>query len=37
VQLSGFVDSDSQVDHAMAIAHRVSGVTGVGNGLSIKK
>ena len=37
VQLSGFVDSQAQIDRAIAIAHKVDGVTSVGNELSIKK
>lgn len=37
VQLSGFVDSQAQIDQAVAIAGRVSGVTRVGNEMSIKK
>ena len=37
VQLSGFVDSQVQIDQAIAIAHNVAGVTGVGNEMSIKK
>ena len=37
VQLSGFVDSRAQIDQAIAIAHKVDGVTSVGNYMSIKK
>lgn len=37
VQLSGFVDSQAQIDQAVAIATAVSGVTSVGNEMSIKK
>jgi len=37
VQLSGFVDSQAQIDQAIAIAHKMDGVTSVGNELSIKK
>jgi hyperosmotically inducible protein len=37
VQLSGFVDSQAQVDQAIAIAHNVSGVTSIGNEMSVKK
>jgi hyperosmotically inducible periplasmic protein len=37
VQLSGFVDNQSQIDQALALAHKVDGVTLVGNEMSIKK
>lgn len=37
VQLSGFVDSQAQIDQAVAIAGKVSGVTRVGNEMSIKR
>lgn len=37
VQLSGFVDSQAQVDHALGVARRVEGVQGVVNEMSIKK
>ena len=37
VQLSGFVDSQAQVDKAIATANTVSGVTSIGNEMSIKK
>ena len=37
VQLSGFVDSQNQIDAAIAIARAVEGVTNVGNEMSIKK
>ncbi len=37
VQLSGFVDSQAQIDQAIAIAQKVDGVTSVGNAMSIKK
>jgi hyperosmotically inducible protein len=37
VQLSGFVDSQEQIDQAVAIAQKVDGVTSVGNAMSIKK
>jgi hyperosmotically inducible protein len=37
VQLSGFVDSQAQIDQAIAIAHKMDGVTSVGNEMSIKK
>ena len=36
VKLSGFVDSQNQIDQALAVAHSVSGVTEVENGLSLK-
>jgi hyperosmotically inducible protein len=36
-QLSGFVDSQAQIDHATALAIKVPGVTSVANGMSIKK
>lgn len=35
-QLSGFVDSQAQIDHAAALARAVDGVVSVGNELSIK-
>lgn len=37
VQLSGFVDTQAQIDHAVEIAKKVEGVTNVGNAMSIKK
>jgi hyperosmotically inducible protein len=37
VQLSGFVDSQSQIDQAIAIAGKLEGVASVGNEMSIKK
>ncbi|MGA8004596.1 MAG: BON domain-containing protein [Burkholderiales bacterium] len=37
VQLSGFVNSQEQIDQAIEIAKKVEGVTNVGNGMSIKK
>lgn len=37
VQLSGFVDSQTQIDQALAIAGKVDGVATVGNEMSIKK
>ncbi len=36
VQLSGFVDSQAQIDRALAVARGVAGVTGVDNGVSLK-
>ncbi|WP_394787268.1 BON domain-containing protein [Rhodoferax sp.] len=36
VQLSGFVDNQAQVDRADVIAHKVAGVQGVENKVSIK-
>jgi hyperosmotically inducible protein len=37
VQLSGFVDSQAQIDQAMDLARKVEGVATVGNEMSIKK
>jgi len=37
VQLSGFVDSQTQIDQAVALAKDVEGVTRIDNELSIKK
>ena len=37
VQLSGFVDSDAQVERAIAVARGVEGVTTVSNKMSVKK
>jgi hyperosmotically inducible protein len=37
VQLSGFVDSESQADRAIAIARGTEGVQGVNNEMSVKK
>ncbi|MCY7308649.1 MAG: BON domain-containing protein [Rhodoferax sp.] len=37
VQLSGFVDAQSQMDRAVMIARAVEGVSGVSNEMSIKK
>ena len=37
VQLSGFVDSQVQIDAAIALARTVEGVTSVGNEMSLKK
>ena len=36
-QLSGFVNSQTQMDEAVALAQKVAGVTSVGNQMSIKK
>lgn len=36
VQLSGFVDNQSQIDQAVAVTSRIAGVTGVGNEMSVK-
>ena len=36
VQLSGFVDSQSQIDQALAITRSVAGVTEVENGVTVK-
>jgi hyperosmotically inducible protein len=36
-QLSGFVDSQAQIDKATALAMAVPGVTSVANGMSVKK
>ena len=36
-QLSGFVDTQAQIDHATALASKVEGVTSVANGMSVKK
>jgi hyperosmotically inducible protein len=36
VQLSGFVDSQAQIDQALAITRGVSGVTAVENGVTLK-
>lgn len=36
VQLSGFVDSQAQIDRALDIARRAEGVTGVQNKLAVK-
>ncbi len=36
-QLSGFVDSQKQIDHATELAIAVPGVTSVANGMSVKK
>ena len=36
VLLSGFVDSQEQIDHALAIARNVPGVVTVSNGVSLK-
>ncbi|MDZ7590629.1 MAG: BON domain-containing protein [Rubrivivax sp.] len=36
VQLSGFVDSQAQIDQALAITRGVSGVTDVKNGVTLK-
>ena len=36
VQLSGFVDSQSQIDQALAITRSVAGVTAVENGVTVK-
>lgn len=37
VQLSGFVDGQSQMDRAVMVARAVEGVSGVSNEMSIKK
>jgi hyperosmotically inducible periplasmic protein len=37
VQLSGFVDNQTQIDQAVAITHKIEGVTSIGNEMSIKK
>ncbi|HVC10866.1 MAG TPA: BON domain-containing protein [Burkholderiales bacterium] len=37
VQLGGFVDSQAQIDRALAIARKVDGVTSVTDKMSIKK
>lgn len=37
VQLSGFVDSQAQIDQAIELARKVEGVANVGNEMSIKK
>ena len=37
VQLSGFVDTQEQMDQAVEIAKKIEGVTNVGNKMSIKK
>lgn len=37
VQLSGFVDTQAQMDQAVEIAKKIDGVTNVGNKMSIKK
>lgn len=37
VQLSGFVNSQVQIDQAIAVAHKVEGVTSVTNEMNIKK
>lgn len=37
VQLSGFVDNDTQVERAVAVARAVEGVTSVSNKMSVKK
>jgi len=37
VQLSGFVDSQAQIDQAVAITHKIEGVSSIGNEMSIKK
>lgn len=37
IQLSGFVNSQTQMDDAVAIAQKVAGVTSVGNQMSVKK
>ena len=36
VQLSGFVDSQAQIDQALAVTRSVSGVTGVDNSVTLK-
>jgi hyperosmotically inducible protein len=37
VQLSGFVDNQSQIERAIEVAHGIEGVRSVGNEMSIKK
>jgi len=36
VQLSGFVDTQGRIDHALALTRKVEGVKGVENGMSLK-
>jgi len=37
VQLSGFVDNQGQIDHAIEVAHGIVGVRSVSNQMSVKK
>jgi hyperosmotically inducible protein len=37
VQLSGFVDNQSQIDRAIEVARGIEGVRTVGNEMSVKK
>lgn len=37
VQLSGFVDNQGQIDHALEVAHGIEGVRSVSNEMSVKK
>jgi hyperosmotically inducible protein len=37
VQLSGFVDNQGQIDHAIEVAHGIAGVRSVSNQMSVKK
>lgn len=37
VQLSGFVDTQTQIDQAEQIAKAIPGVVGVSNGMAVKK
>jgi hyperosmotically inducible protein len=37
VQLSGFVNNQGQIDHAVEVAHTIEGVSSVGNQMSVKK
>jgi hyperosmotically inducible protein len=37
VQLSGFVDNQAQIDHAIEVARTIEGVQGVDNKMTIKK
>lgn len=36
VQLSGYVDSQAQIDRALVLAHAVAGVTGIENGMTLR-
>jgi len=36
VQLSGFVDTQGRIDHAVALTRKIEGVKGVENGMSLK-
>jgi hyperosmotically inducible protein len=37
VQLSGFVDNQSQIEHVLAVARGIEGVSSVSNEMSLKK